>query len=716
MMEELEDHEAGGQDDGDAVDHDDDAGQVLPPDPSVKADDQETKPTSNILATVGDTLINIVKVAAKKLTGVIKDDTNLTSDTLGVSTVAPSSGIVSSMTSKDQDTKPSIVTLIPSDDTDDEIPDLKHENQTSNATSPPSDSKTTGGPETKNDKTTFYDKVDSDDSKGSKTATAFTSCELLVRMLGHSSFGCMMGKVLYSKRKHGGFTPREKAPRQNPSARNVAVAPGSDSKPDTNNSKGKEKEGEKESEKVEEKRKKNEKKEVDYENEKKPVVQKDEIISEDMNGLSEKESSIEPEGSHDIQKVHDGIQNVQTSVVRPIDPASIVQPSKVEPSIIQPCHPESEEKGTPLLTSVSVLTTQPSGENTGSTSTKATSSDAEPTLNKIENSNDKLSESKAPTTIKEVSQNATVIKDEININENTRVEDDVMATPVESVVTKKVEPEIVSPTSSTVEKSSSGSKDTCASVESFDNSLIKPSQSLPSECTAPTVVTHPKDVDVLEFKILDSAGREGTAHPEKPGIPVKPDMPVKPDKPVTPDKPGEIEEPVKETKEQGEVKQSDSGSQSDVEPSSIQDTREDKESSSHKVEAAVTASSLSSVVEPSKPDVVAIPSTPTEPPVPETPTHLPDIEASSPPESISPLPAPPVDDVPVAPPSSSIEASLADDLSSVLSKASSSAGGQGLGSSGAQKESIFMRLTNRIKALEQNLTLSTLYMEKLNQK
>ena len=39
-----------------------------------------------------------------------------------------------------------------------------------------------------------------------------------------------------------------------------------------------------------------------------------------------------------------------------------------------------------------------------------------------------------------------------------------------------------------------------------------------------------------------------------------------------------------------------------------------------------------------------------------------------------------------------------------------------IGSSTTQKESIFLRLSNKIKALEQNLTLSTRYMEQLNQR
>lgn len=718
MMEELEDHEAGGQDDADGADHDDDAAQVLPPDPSGKEDDKDVK--SNILATVGDTLFNIVKVAAKKLTGVIDNEKNVTSDSVGTSTVAPSSSIVSSTTSKEQDAKPSIVTLIPSEDEDDKTQDTKQDNKTTNATSS-TDSKKPEGQEKGRDDTTFYDKIDPDSSRGSKTTSAFSSCESFVRMLGHSSFGCMMGKVLYSKRKHRGFTPREESQaKQKTSARNVKVPPGSDGGTETSADKGKEdskkneekKEGEKESEKVEEKGKKNGKEKVDEKN-KDSFVQKERnengIISKKEDELKQKDSSVETKISSDLNTEKASEVDNQTSINGTIDPAIIVQPSEVQPTIIKPCDASSEDKGTPVLTTASVLTTHPSGDTKESKSTQTTSTDIEPTLRHIEKSEEESSESQTRATIDDVSKVKPDVKDGDSSNEGTRRESiDIETKSAESVVRKSEETvkEVGSSKVSSVEQSSSVVKDTCAPVDGLDKSLIKPAQSSsPSECKAPSIATPDKDVDVLEFKILDSAGREGTAHLKKP-----PGESVELDKPVQSGQPVLEKEPTRETKEE----ESGATSQSGSEPSSAQDNHEVTQASPTD---DLTASTSSSSIEPAKPSVVVIPASSPEPSA-EQPTSPPDVKPSDPPDSISPLPPPPLEKVPMVPPPSSIEASISDDLSSVLSKAPSSAtaGLQGLGSSGAQKESIFMRLTNRIKALEQNLTLSTLYMEKLNQK
>ncbi|XP_031572610.1 SUN domain-containing ossification factor-like isoform X2 [Actinia tenebrosa] len=705
MMEELEDHEADAQDDADAGD-DDDGAQVLPSDPSVKNDENKSK--SNILATVGDTLFNIVKVAAKKLTGATDNEKNLTGDSHGTSTVAPPSSIVSSTTLKEKGDKPSIVTLIPSDDEDDKIQDTKQNNKTTNGTSSTEPTK----PEQENvrDNTNFYDKIDPDSNRGSKTASAFSSCELFVRMLGHSSFGCMMGKVLYSKRKHHGFTPREESPaKQKTSAGSVKAPPGSDGRTETNTDKGKEdskkneekKEGEKESEKVEEKGKKKGKEKYD-ENIKEPIVQKEEngieIISKDE--TKQKEPSVETKGSSDLNAEKVSKENEQKIINGVVDPVIIVQPSEVQPPIIKPCDASAEKKATPVLKTASILTTHPSGDIKESQSTQTTSSDIEPTLKTLEKSKEEASESQNRATIDDVSKITPDVKDGVIISENTGKESiDTKSTETITSKNEETKTEEGSSASSIVDQSSSGVKDTCTSLDSLDKSIIKPSLPPPSKCKAPSIETPNKDVDVLEFKILDSAGREGTAHLEKPT-----DTPVKPDKPVPePDKPVLEKEPIEDTKEE----KPDADSQSSSEPSSAQNTS-DVTRASPTEDLTVSSSS----VEPTKPSVV-IPDSP-----PEPPTNPPDVKPTDSPESISPLSPPPVDKLPIPPPQSSIEASISDDLSSVLSKAPSSAtpGAQGLASSGAQKESIFMRLTNRIKALEQNLTLSTLYMEKLNQK
>ncbi|CAH3187481.1 unnamed protein product, partial [Porites lobata] len=101
--------------------------------------------------------------------------------------------------------------------------------------------------------------------------------------------------------------------------------------------------------------------------------------------------------------------------------------------------------------------------------------------------------------------------------------------------------------------------------------------------------------------------------------------------------------------------------------------------------------------------------------------HLEPVRTEDP---VLPLPAPPVIGDTSLPShefstaASSAEATLD---TSILSKAqqaavSSSAGlSSGVGS-GGQKESIFVRLSNKIKVLEQNLNMSTLYMKQLHQR
>ena len=106
------------------------------------------------------------------------------------------------------------------------------------------------------------------------------------------------------------------------------------------------------------------------------------------------------------------------------------------------------------------------------------------------------------------------------------------------------------------------------------------------------------------------------------------------------------------------------------------------------------------------------------------PTIPPSIDITDTSDPVLPLPAPPVIGDTSLPShefstaASSAEATLD---TSILSKAqqaavSSSAGeSSGVGSRG-QKESIFGRLSNKFKVLEQNLNMSILYMEQLHQR
>ena len=106
------------------------------------------------------------------------------------------------------------------------------------------------------------------------------------------------------------------------------------------------------------------------------------------------------------------------------------------------------------------------------------------------------------------------------------------------------------------------------------------------------------------------------------------------------------------------------------------------------------------------------------------PTIPPGIDITDTSDPVLPLPAPPVigdTSLPNHEFSTAASSAEATQDTSILSKAqqaavSSSAGvSSGVGS-GGQKESIFVRLSNKIKVLEQNLNMRTLYMEQLHQR
>lgn len=698
MMEELEDHEAGSQDDNDVIDHDDDIVQILPHDPSAKSEDKTKQP--NILATVGDTLMNMVKHAAKKLTGVIKDsDSNGTNekDSEGVSTVAASSNIASSVVVKQQEehSKPSIVTLIPSEEGDN-LPLNKTTNETANDannTQAKSPDKTTGNATNVN--SSFYDKVDSDSNKGYKSTSSFTYCKMVVRMLGHPGFGCFMGRVLYSKRKnHHGFTPKEKAPKT-PKARqsnnikdaiqeSVNVA---DTKADKEESKkDSEKDGEKKSEKVEEKEKEIKPKTPDQDE--KPMEKLKDIgnNSESIINNNDDNNKQTIETIKDVTTNTDQTKEIQATPSvnsQPMDPLSMIQPSDSQQSVEHLS--DSTTESTPSLTTLSSLETEPSREATESTTPKSPTPHSKPTLDQV-----KRSTEQATMKSEALSNQTKIVDDSPSVSKEM---DSGKAAESESV-----DCESKKPSASSVEETIN-SKGSCTSVQPDDHSLIKPSlRTTPSECAAPTIMPDLKDVDVLEFKLLDSTGREGTAHLEKP---VNLDKPVQPEKPVE-DSDEEKKDEDKDKEEKSEKKDMEDAAKPDKPPLIPTDSSKAEESS---------LSTTSSVVEPSKVEPIVIVSTPSVDGSKAPPTTPPPREQALE-ESIQPKPPPPVISESSVDPPETVEASLVDEVS----KPSSSAVNQGQLSSGAQKESIFMRLTNRIKALEQNLTLSTLYMEKLNQK
>ncbi|XP_032230151.2 SUN domain-containing ossification factor [Nematostella vectensis] len=352
MVEELEEHEGDGQDDQESVDQDDETVQILPSDPAAKVGDQTGKP--NILATVSDTLISMVKEAAKKLKGVIKDgEGNDTKDDPGSESEAKNSASSppSSSEGSRSETKPSIVTLIPSDD--DEKLTAPYENKTLNA----SDA-VAGEGSNAEAKSGFCNHVNDERVKEPKATSTFTRCQLFVKMLGHSSLGCFMGRILYSKNMYQNFTALEEMAR----ARNRAKV-----KAKTHSVPKLKDESQKDSEKKEE--------------------------FEEENHESHKMKQGDKDVNRDQGDKNKNVIESNNTQTKGIDPASVIQPSEVEPVL---AGTKSQDSSTPSLPSVSTLITKPTEATETRTlspsSDTATQTDDVAGKGKTERSEDKVVE------------------------------------------------------------------------------------------------------------------------------------------------------------------------------------------------------------------------------------------------------------------------------------------------------------------------------------
>ncbi|CAH3166821.1 unnamed protein product [Porites lobata] len=217
----------------------------------------------------------------------------------------------------------------------------------------------------------------------------------------------------------------------------------------------------------------------------------------------------------------------------------------------------------------------------------------------------------------------------------------------------------------------------------------------PSECKGPNSIhimsQSTPDIDVLETKLTDKDGREATAQlPEEVNL---------------------EKEPIHSAIEASESTKATDFSSVNLEPVTTEGEglKPDLDNQEPGIEST---KSTSKMLESENVDPVIQPTIP------------PSIDITDTSGPVLPLPAPPVIGDTSLPShefstaASSAEATLD---TSILSKAqqaavSSSAGlSSGVGS-GGQKESIFVRLSNKIKVLEQNLNMSTLYMEQLHQR
>ncbi|KAJ7389002.1 hypothetical protein OS493_034391 [Desmophyllum pertusum] len=190
------------------------------------------------------------------------------------------------------------------------------------------------------------------------------------------------------------------------------------------------------------------------------------------------------------------------------------------------------------------------------------------------------------------------------------------------------------------------------------------------------------DIDVLETTLTDKEGREGTAQ-----------LPEEVEKDPLPSLNGASQDKLVPDSQNVNMKSEDSENKETYPNLESQESSPDSTTSTISVEPQ----SVAPTIQPAS-------------------LHIIDTDDLS--DSVLPLPIPPLASV-----SSQEFAAAASDVNldaALLSKAqqaaASSAGMSSVVGSGGHKESIFVRLSNKIKALEQNLNMSTKYMEQLNQR
>ena len=667
MMEELEDHETDGQEDNDNVDSD---VQVLPPEPGANVEDDAKKP--NLLERAADTVISLVKKFTgnghDKEEGVnIQEEHDDKQDILESPTGAPPSG------SESQDeSKGKIVTLVGHEE-------LKEEE--SNNSVPGVEQVSSDKSMTKQGKAVNLSSENSslcnemsDQRESNLTSIAPSACQLFSQVIGQYSLGCFMGKLLFSKNKD--ITLLLDVARRGKIS--YKTSPVSDTK--------------KRSESVEHKTSSNQ--EVPKHQE--PIQEKPSATE------SSEETSTPSETTNQKSSVvilEPSISNVELKsesiVSRPLEVATeitgsssrIVQPSQSRES--EQMSEISDEK-TPALPEVTVVTSVPlKSAHSVSTSVPLESSEVpvlkesnadavkeEPKVDDQQDINEQPVQQGLPSsqsTVLDSHHDPTVTKD----------------SPQQPVV--PIEAKDVTPKSEEKQR-----EENLPDKDKTEGKEQDKPEATPSECAAPNsihMMSQSSDIDVLETKLTDKDGREGTAQ-------------------LSEEVNGNVEkDPLSSGNEASMSKMVTDSSSMDVKPVDS----DDKETALPEIQNQEsnndsTASSTKTVESQSEHVDPAI-----------QPTSPPSIDSPDLSDSVVPLPAPPV--VADMGLSSQEGASASSDSNldaAILSKsqqaATTSAGMASVVSSGVHKESIFVRLSNKIKALEQDMNMSTLYMEQLNQR
>lgn len=666
MMEELEDHETDGQEENDNSDSDSDV-PVLPPDPSAKVEEQPKE--QNLLERAADTVFNLVK----KFTGNGRDNKQ---DKEGDDSKLGAPDIKKTAFEKESrgESKGKIVTLVGHEElnensqvTSDDTCIVKQGHGRDSNTS---QGKCVSGNISHGD-SPLCTKADNE-GESRTCSPAPSACQLFAEVLGHYSVGCFLGRILFSKNEN--FTVSMNLSMSGDYKRNSILT----------EVKGEQGESY-------EKKESRDQENVPAEQVREPsTVDNSEEKSAELDIADQEFSVIIPETSSSIVKISSEVTSSRASRVSEyVDPSPGVLKPIESLNIFVSEHDEKKRETddkTPSLAEGSVVT---------SLSLSATLSAFSSVLLKKSSEGPVIKDS-----FVDVPQGEPRLHDQQELDKQP-----VQSIPdrPSSVLGSEQAPSVTKGTSQ--QPLPMNARDISSKDEEKieDNVTVtdelngrKGKEATPSECQGPNSIhmmsQSSPDIDVLETKLTDKDGREGTAQlPEEMNL---------------------EKEPLQSAIEASESTKATDFLGINLEPirTEGEGLKPDLDNQEPGIES--TKSSSKMLESENVDDPVIQPTTP------------PSIDITDTSDSVLPLPAPPVTgDTSLSSHEFSTAASSAEPTldTSILSKAqqaavSSSAGvSSGVGS-GGQKESIFVRLSNKIKVMEQNLNMSTLYMEQLHQR
>lgn len=679
MMEELEDHETEGNDDNDNADSDSEV-PVLSPQPGVKIDDEHKRP--NLLERAADTVISLVKKFTGNPEGSDKENnTDVHKDANDSVSPVESINVETAGQNGSQDVgKGKLVTLVGHED----LTENPQESSSYVSGEKLDDVKKKNGSQHESVAVNVSDEQSSlcmgvdvqEDS--TKTCFALSSCQLFSKVIGKYSLGCCLGRLLFSRSKD--VTVSLDVARG--TCRNIKKLHRTDPRRITDEMR----------EDLEHRDVRS--KEEDPVPEK--LIQKKVVDDENLQDLGT--SSDETNLKLLVQTPEPSSSNVELRKSTTSHPVEHDKTDVSSSRTVQPSHSldnlrknEIAEDKTPALEDVSLVTSLPlNSTQVASVSQMAqvsglpkfTESKVDSVeVNHVADGQQSIHEQPSQSSLS--SSQAIVLDEErvVTSRESTQQSSD----PAMKNITSESGEEKTGDTShpeqreDIVEHKSSVSHQENAAP----NSIHVMSQASP-------------DIDVLETKLTDKDGREGTAQlPEKLR--------------------GKVEEATREVQEipSSRVVTDSSNVHADLANtatkevvSSVGENKEINIEMEVSSTATVESQSVDSTIQPTLPPIA----------------DMPDLS-----ESAVPIPAPPIVSAPPviadASPSNLQAATVSSDsnldatmLSKAQQAASTSAGTGSMAGSGLHKESIFVRLSNKIKALEQNLNMSTLYMEQLNQR